>query len=31
MKPSNQFEDLTEDEFNRRERHKAEYRKELQS
>lgn len=29
-KPSNMFEDITEDEFNRRERAKIEYRKELQ-
>lgn len=30
MRPSNLFEDITEDEFNRRERTKIEYRKELQ-
>ena len=29
MRPSNLFEDITEDEFNRRERNKAEYRTEL--
>lgn len=28
-KPSNLFEDITEDDFNRRERAKADYRKEL--
>ncbi len=30
MRPSNHFENITEDEFNARERNKAEYRKELQ-
>lgn len=29
MRPSNMFEDITEEEFNRKERVKAEYRKEL--
>lgn len=29
MKPTNNFEDITEEEFDRRERAKAEYRREL--
>ena len=29
MRPSNMFSDITEEEFNRKERNKAEYRKEL--
>jgi len=29
MRPSNNFENITEEEFNNRERAKAEYRKEL--
>ena len=29
MKPTNNFEDITEEEFDRRERLKAEYRREL--
>jgi len=30
MRPSNNFEDITEEQFNMREKNKAEYRKELQ-
>lgn len=29
MRPSNNFENISEEEFNKRERHKAEYRRDL--